>query len=92
MLSSPSDSPGKSILRNHWENRALRARPPTTPPKGQEVNPPQTPTASPHTWGRGTHDETPGALIYLGRRDLFIAHDQIPSIIAKLTAIHNLTD
>lgn len=56
------------------------------------MNPPQTPTASPHTWGRGTHDETPGALIHLGRRDLFIAHDQLPNIIAKLTAIHDLTD
>lgn len=51
----------------------------------------QQPTITAHTWGRGRDDEQSGALIYLGRRDIFVPRDDIPTVIAKLQAVHALT-
>lgn len=51
---------------------------------------PETPRVNPHVWARNTPDEIPGAVMYLGARDFFIANDAIPTIIARLQAIHDL--
>lgn len=49
---------------------------------------PSSPEIQPHIWARNTDHEIPGAVIRLGRRDLFIAHDALPAAIARLQAIH----
>ncbi|MFD4007858.1 hypothetical protein ACFWQK_09030 [Brachybacterium paraconglomeratum] len=49
-----------------------------------------TPRIDPHIWARGTTNEIPGAVVFIGKRNLFIAHDEIPDMIARLQAIHAL--
>lgn len=42
----------------------------------------------PHIWGRNTDNPTPGAVIRLGRRDLFIPQSDLGAAIDRLRAIH----
>lgn len=51
---------------------------------------PTIPEIQPHIWARNTDHALPGAVIRLGRRDLFIAHESLPAAIARLQAIHAL--
>lgn len=51
---------------------------------------PITPEINPHIWARGTGHEIPGAVIRIGKRDLFITQTELPAAIARLTAIHAL--
>lgn len=54
------------------------------------MNTPTTPRIDPHIWARGTNHEIHGAVVYIGPRNLFVAHDEIPGMIDRLQAIHAL--
>lgn len=51
---------------------------------------PLPPRITAHCWARNTPDEVLGANVRIGRQDLFIAHDVIPDVIARLQAIYEL--
>lgn len=53
---------------------------------------PITPRIEQHSWARNTPDEVPGAVIRLGARNIFVADDAIPAVIARLQAVHALND
>lgn len=49
---------------------------------------PEPARAAAHIWGRGGNAEQPGAVIYVGRKNIFVAQDSLPELIARLEAIN----
>jgi hypothetical protein len=55
-------------------------------------NYPEPAKVAPHTWARGSSHERDGAIIYVGRRDIFIPTTDLPDVIARLQAISDATN
>lgn len=48
---------------------------------------PEPARVAPHTWGRGGAAEQPGAIIYVGRKNIFVPAHELRSMINALEAI-----
>lgn len=48
---------------------------------------PEPARVAPHTWGRGGKAEQPGAVIYVGRKNIFVPAHELRPMIDALEAI-----
>lgn len=48
---------------------------------------PNAPRVAPHVWNRGGDAEQYGAIIYVGRKNIFVPLDQLEALIETLSAI-----
>lgn len=48
---------------------------------------PEPARVAPHTWGRGGKAEQPGAVIYVGRKNIFVPAHELRAMIDALEAI-----
>lgn len=48
---------------------------------------PNAPRVAPHVWNRGGDAEQYGAIIYVGRKNIFVTTEQIDAVIEALTAV-----
>lgn len=48
---------------------------------------PESARVAAHTWGRGGTAEQPGAIIYVGRKNIFVPAHEIPAMIEALADI-----
>lgn len=48
---------------------------------------PEAARVAPHVWGRGGNAEQPGAIIYVGRKNIFVPLHDLPDMIEALSTI-----